>query len=86
MECGLINKVVDDGDLMTEALGVATRLANGPKSLGLMRKAYWESLNNSYTDQLQLEADLQDVAGQTSDNAEGIAAFLEKRPAKFMGE
>ena len=86
LEWGLINKVVEDGDLMTEALSIATRLAQGPKSLGLMRKAYWESLNNSYTDQLQLEADLQAVAGKTSDNAEGIKAFLEKRPAKFTGE
>ena len=86
LEWGLINKVVENDELMTEALKIATRLADGPKSLGLMRKAYWDSLNNSYPEQLQLEADLQAVAGKTSDNAEGIKAFLEKRPAKFTGE
>ena len=86
LEWGLINKVVEGDELMTEAMAIATRLANGPKSLGLMRQAYWESLNNSYTDQLQLEADLQGVAGRTSDNIEGITAFLEKRPAKFTGK
>lgn len=86
LEWGLINKVVEGDELMTEAMAIATRLANGPMSLGLMRQAYWESLNNSYTDQLQLEADLQGVAGRTSDNIEGITAFLEKRPAKFTGK
>ena len=86
LEWGLINKVVEGDELMTEAMAIAIRLANGPKSLGLMRQAYWESLNNSYTDQLQLEADLQGVAGRTSDNIEGITAFLEKRPAKFTGK
>ena len=85
-EWGLINKVVDDEDLMTEALAVAKRLSEGPRSLGLIRQAYWESLNNSFTDQLQLESDLQTIAGKTKDNLEGVTAFLEKRPAKFTGE
>ena len=80
LEWGLINKVVEDSELMEEGMAVATRLANGPKSLGLIRQAYWESLNNSYTEQLQLESDLQTVAGKTKDNMEGIKAFLEKRP------
>ena len=86
LEWGLINKVVEDSELIEEGMAVATRLANGPKSLGLIRQAYWESLNNSYTEQLQLESDLQTVAGKTKDNMEGIKAFLDKRPAKFTGE
>ncbi len=86
LEWGLINKVVDDEELMHEGLAIAKRLAAGPRSLGLMRQAYWESLNNSYTDQLQLESDLQGVAGRSKDSVEGISAFLEKRPAKFTGK
>lgn len=86
LEWGLINKVVEDSEIMAEGLAIAKRLAAGPKSLGLMRQAYWESLNNSYTDQLQLESDLQGVAGRSKDSAEGITAFLEKRPAKFTGQ
>lgn len=86
LEWGLINKVVEDDVLLAEGLEVATRLANGPRSLGLIRKAYWESLNNSYPEQVQLESDLQGVAGRSKDNAEGIKAFLEKRPAQFTGE
>ncbi len=86
LEWGLINKVVDDEDLADEGLAIAKRLAAGPRSLGLMRQAYWESLNNSYTDQLQLESDLQGVAGRSKDSVEGISAFLEKRPAQFTGK
>ena len=85
LEWGLINRVVDDEDLMEEALSLATRLANGPKSLGLMRRAYWETFSNSYSEQFQLEANLQAIAGASEDNKEGVKAFLEKRPPKFTG-
>jgi 2-(1,2-epoxy-1,2-dihydrophenyl)acetyl-CoA isomerase len=86
LEWGLINKVVADDELQAEGLKVATRLAEGPRSLGLIRQAYWASLDNSFSEQLQLESDLQTVAGKTKDNIEGVTAFLEKRPAKFTGE
>ena len=85
LEWGLINNVVDDENLMEEAMKVAEKLANGPMSLGLIRKAYWETHSNSYSEQFQLEANLQIEAGASKDNAEGVAAFLEKRAAKFTG-
>ena len=84
-EWGLINRVVADADLMDEALGIAHRLADGPKSLGLIRKAYWNSLDNSFAEQMQFEANLQQEAGHTWDSKEGVAAFLEKREPKFEG-
>ena len=82
---GLVNRVVDDADLMAEAMKIATKLANGPMSLGLIRKAYWESQTNSFNEQLQLEATLQMQAGASRDNREGVKAFLQKRPAVFDG-
>jgi len=85
LEWGLINRVVDDEELMQEAMQVSNKLANGPYSLGLIRQAYWESYNNSYAEQFQLEVNLQDKASSTRDNAEGVRAFLEKRDAKFNG-
>ncbi|MDK1022645.1 MAG: enoyl-CoA hydratase/isomerase [Gammaproteobacteria bacterium] len=86
-EWGLVNKLFDDNDaLMEGAMQVAQQLADGPKSLTLMRKAYWQTWHNAYEQQLDLEAQLQNEASRTSDFAEGVSAFLEKRDAQFKGE
>jgi 2-(1,2-epoxy-1,2-dihydrophenyl)acetyl-CoA isomerase len=47
---------------------------------------YWDSPENSYEEQLNLEFQLQRLAGATEDFKEGVTAFLEKRPAKFKGK
>lgn len=86
LEWGLINRVVEDAALMSEAQTIAERLANGPRSLGLIRQAYWESWTNSYAEQFQLEIQLQMEAQKSSDNAEGVRAFLEKRKPNFTGK
>ena len=85
-EWGIVNRVVKDDALMDEAMKLARRLAHGPMSLGLIRKAYWASLENSFSQQLQLETDLQVKAGNSQDAKEGIASFLEKRPPEFTGQ
>ena len=87
LEWGLINRVYDDDQLMPEALKLASQLAAGPtKALRMIRQAYWNSVDNTYEDQLGLEKDFQKQAGQTADFREGVTAFLEKRPAVFKGE
>jgi 2-(1,2-epoxy-1,2-dihydrophenyl)acetyl-CoA isomerase len=65
---------------------LARGFASGPKSLGMIRRMYWEAMDNSYSQQLDLEAKLQSQAGMTHDYEEGVAAFREKRPAKFSGQ
>ncbi len=83
---GLVNRVYDDGDLMNEALRFARDLAKGPTvALAMIRKLYWESPENSFEQQIDLECRSQRVAGATQDSREGITAFLEKREAKFLG-
>jgi 2-(1,2-epoxy-1,2-dihydrophenyl)acetyl-CoA isomerase len=52
----------------------------------LIRKAYWNTWQNSFEEQLELEAQLQNEAGRSKDNQEGVAAFLEKRDAQFTGK
>lgn len=85
-EWGLVNRLYEDNDaLMQGALEIAERLARGPKSLALIRKAYWATWSNGYEAQLDLEARLQNEAGRTEDFKEGVKAFLEKREAKFSG-
>jgi len=86
-EWGLIWKCVDDDKLMAEAGAVARKLAAGPtKGLSLIRRALRQSWDNDFAQQLELEADLQRVAGRTSDFAEGVTAFMQKRPARFQGK
>src|SRR5947207_2521727 len=61
--------------------------AAGPgMSFSLIRKLYWESSDNSFEDQLDLEQQMQRRAGAAEDFREGVTAFLEKRPAKFKGK
>jgi 2-(1,2-epoxy-1,2-dihydrophenyl)acetyl-CoA isomerase len=82
---GMINRVVDDPDLPGAAMVMAQRLAEGPASLALIRKLYWASLDNSYEQQLAMEAKLQMQAGMTEDYTEGVTAFREKRRTQFTG-
>lgn len=84
---GLIWKAVDDADLMTDATILATSLAAGPTlGLGLTKRLIQAAATNSLDEQLDMERDLQQQAGRSSDYAEGVTAFLEKRPAKFTGK
>ena len=87
LEWGLVNRVHDDGVLMEEAMKLANELANGPTvALSLIRKLYWDSSENSFEEQLNLEFECQLRATATEDFREGVGAFLEKRPAQFRGK
>jgi len=85
LEWGLINRCVPDADLMSTALTIAGQLATGPASLGLSRQTLWASFDSTWPEQLHREALGQTAAGKTEDFREGVAAFLQKRPAEFRG-
>jgi 2-(1,2-epoxy-1,2-dihydrophenyl)acetyl-CoA isomerase len=84
---GLIWKVVDDDKLMEEARTLARHLATQPtRALALIKQALNQAAGNDLDKQLDLERDSQVMAAETDDYREGVAAFLEKRPAKFKGK
>lgn len=86
LEWGMINRVCDDATLASETRKLAEDLANGPTvAMSHIRRLYWESPHNSFEQQLDLEVQTQKLARVAEDHREGVAAFLEKRPAKFTG-
>ncbi|UPG73639.1 2-(1,2-epoxy-1,2-dihydrophenyl)acetyl-CoA isomerase PaaG [Roseomonas gilardii subsp. gilardii] len=83
---GMIWRALPDEALMPEAEALAARLATQPtQGLALVKRALNASATNTLDDQLDLERDLQRQAGRTPDYAEGVRAFLEKRPPRFTG-
>ena len=54
-------------------------------AIALIKRAFAAAAANDLNSQLDLERDLQSEAGQTTDYAEGVRAFLEKRAPRFTG-
>lgn len=85
-EWGMTTHLVSEEELMTTAKDIAMKLAKGPtKALSGMRKLMAATSDNSYSEQLALEAKVQGTLGRSEDVVEGISAFIEKRPAVFKG-
>ena len=84
---GLVNRVVPDEALATEAQALAGRLAMGaPRAMALTKRALVDALESDFGVAIETEAILQGIAGRTADHQEGIAAFVEKRQPRFRGE
>ncbi len=84
---GMIWKTYEPEELKDAALAMAKQLATQPtKGLALIKRAIQASANNSFDEQLDLERDLQTLAGRTEDYREGVAAFMNKRQPEFKGK
>jgi 2-(1,2-epoxy-1,2-dihydrophenyl)acetyl-CoA isomerase len=83
---GLVNRVVPDEALLTEAQALAAELAAGPtRALGLSKRAFNRNVLGDLEAVLDYEAYLQELAGRTEDHRSSLAAFLEKRQPEFHG-
>lgn len=85
---GLVDQVVPQESLMDEALAMARKIAgNGPVAIAYAKKAIQQGTELSDMDAaILLEADYFGKCFSTSDQKEGMAAFLEKRKPQFTGK
>ncbi|MGD1848548.1 MAG: enoyl-CoA hydratase [Salibacteraceae bacterium] len=83
---GMIYQAVDDEQLQETAFATAKKLAKMPTvGLGLTKRALNASMHHNLGQQLDLEEELQTIAGNTHDYNEGVNAFLDKRKPDFQG-
>jgi 2-(1,2-epoxy-1,2-dihydrophenyl)acetyl-CoA isomerase len=81
---GLVNKTVPDAEFAATVQAWAQRLAQGPRSMGLIKRQLRHQ-DLDLAGMLEYEAYQQEIAGTSEDAAEGIRSFLEKRAPRYTG-
>ncbi|MGA9571278.1 MAG: enoyl-CoA hydratase-related protein [Candidatus Acidiferrales bacterium] len=86
LRVGLVNRVVEPGELLATAEAIAKKIiANAPLAVKYALEAVEHGIEMPQEEGLYLEATLFGLCCATQDMREGTRAFLEKRPPKFEG-
>ena len=87
LRIGLVNAVYEPEELMEKAMEMAqTMLKNAPVAIRLAKQSINEGYDLDADDAIGLENKLFGKCFATKDQKEGMDAFLNKRPAGFVGE
>jgi 2-(1,2-epoxy-1,2-dihydrophenyl)acetyl-CoA isomerase len=86
LRIGLVNKVVDDADLLSATMTMAYRIASMPHlALGYTKKNLAAAETGDFATSLDMEAFNQARCSQMEDHREAVLAFKEKRKPVFTG-
>ncbi len=86
LEWGIVSRVVADAELPAAAQALAKEMADGPtRAFGAAKRLLRQSFDDSLETHLQSESRTIAERSHDAESREGIAAFLEKRPARYRG-
>ena len=86
LAAGLVSRVVSSTELLPAAYALVARVAaNPPIAVRMAKRLLRESERADLATVLHLSAGMQSIAHATEDHLEAVNAFLEKRPARFVG-
>ena len=86
LQLGIVQRVVPDAELKEVTYAFAKQIADGPQiPIRMIKRLVYQSMKLDLRTHLDLVSSHMSIVRQTADHAEGVAAFKEKRPAKFQG-
>ncbi len=86
LACGLVSRVVPDGELLATARALAEKIAaNPPDAVRMTKRLLLEGRHARMDTLLEMAAAMQALAHATTDHREAANAFLEKRAPRFTG-
>jgi 2-(1,2-epoxy-1,2-dihydrophenyl)acetyl-CoA isomerase len=86
LACGIVNRVVDDADLVSSTMAIARRIADLPQvAVGYAKRNLHAAETGDFQTVLDMEAFNQARCSQTEDHREAVQAFAEKRKPVFRG-
>ncbi|MBA4228095.1 MAG: enoyl-CoA hydratase [Hyphomonas sp.] len=84
---GYANAIAEPETLLDAARAEARRyLASSPFSIRRMKELVWKGLERDVADHMQAHVTALSACFKSADHKEGVASFLEKRPARFTGK
>ena len=87
LSIGYANAIAEPETLLDAARAEARRyLASSPFSIRRMKELVWKGLERDVADHMQAHVTALSACFKSADHKEGVASFLEKRPAKFTGK
>ena len=87
LRLGIVQRVHPDAELRERTYAFARQIAEGPQvPIRMIKRLVYQSLRLDLRTHLDLVSSHMGLVRQTLDHKEGVAAFKEKRPPKFLGK